>query len=417
MIRSWDRFVVDFTCCHEMLGTSHVATLDHFFWSDSLSKNVIDAGVLHRPENLSDHSPIYCVLQYPDVPGEVHEQVQQKPKPSWKKSSHEQKDCYRVMLEERISQMIIPPSVTNCRNVQCRIKAHRDDLDIFTMELLETMQGVAEENLPMPASGGATSKKEKKHIPGWTEAVKPFREEAYFWHQVWMSYGRPLNTEIHVMMKKTKNRYHYQYNKYRRAEDKIKRSKLLNSCLNGEGDLFSEIKSFRKSKPVVATSMDGVKENVKEHFKQKYETLYNSADDVFELQQVEAETNAKVNDFSLDDVAKVTPDIIKQAAHKLKSGKSDPVFSFSSDCFKNATNTVYEKLSIMIQSFLVHGHITNILLLATLVPIIKDKLSSANVSKNYRSIAISSIVLKLIDWVFIILFGIKFNLNDFQFAY
>ena len=163
--------------------------------------------------------------------------------------------------------------------------------------------------------------------------------------------------------------------------------------------------------------MDGVKENVKEHFKQKYETLYNSADDVFELQQVEAETNAKVNDFSLDDVAKVTPDIIKQAAHKLKSGKSDPVFSFSSDCFKNATNTVYEKLSIMIQSFLVHGHITNILLLATLVPIIKDKLSSANVSKNYRSIAISSIVLKLIDWIFIILFGVKFNLNDFQFAY
>ena len=71
----------------------------------------------------------------------------------------------------------------------------------------------------------------------------------------------------------------------------------------------------------------------------------------------------------------------------------------------------------MIQSFLVHGHITNILLLATLVPIIKDKLSSANVSKNYRSIAISSIVLKLIDWIFLILFGVKFNLNDFQFAY
>ena len=42
--------------------------------------------------------------------------------------------------------------------------------------------------------------------------------------------------------------------------------------MNGEGDLFSEIKSFRKSKPVVATCMDGVKKIVKEHFKQKYET-------------------------------------------------------------------------------------------------------------------------------------------------
>ena len=73
-------------------------------------------------------------------------------------------------------------------------------------------------------------------------------------------------------------------------------------------------------------------------------------------------------------------------------------------------------LSFVLQSFLIHWHATNILLLATLVPIIKDKLGSINVSKNYRSIAISSILLKLIDWVFILLYGKHFGLNDFQFA-
>ena len=78
---------------------------------------------------------------------------------------------------------------------------------------------------------------------------------------------------------------------------------------------------------------------------------------------------------------------------------------------------MYENLSLIIQGFLVHGHITNILLLATLVPIIKDKLGSINVSQNYRSIAISSILLKLNDWIIIILFGSKFGLNDLQFAY
>ena len=124
-----------------------------------------------------------------------------------------------------------------------------------------------------------------------------------------------------------------------------------------------------------------------------------------------------MNSLSLRDVARVTPDIVKQAVHKLKSGKSDPVFSFSSDCFKNAKESLYEKLSIILQGFLIHGHLTSILLLATLVPIIKDKLGSMNISKNYRSITISSIILKIIDWVFIILFGVKFGLNDFQFAY
>ena len=275
---------------------------------------------------------------------------------------------------------------------------------------------MAEENLPVPKCGNANSKSEKL-IPGWREMVSPFREDAYFWHQLWLSCGRPLNTEVHKIMKKTKNRYHYQYKKCQKAEDKIKRSKLLSSCLNGEGDLFSEIKSLRKSKTVVATSMDGVTENLEDHFRKKYEALYNSANDGEELLRVQAETEAKVDDSSLETVNKITPDIIKQATQKLKPGKSDSVFSFSTDCFKNGTGSLFVNLSLVLQSFLVHGHVSNILLLATLVPIIKDKLGSINVSKNYRSIAVSSILLKLIDWVFILLYGKHFGLNDFQFAY
>ena len=133
--------------------------------------------------------------------------------------------------------------------------------------------------------------------------------------------------------------------------------------------------------------------------------------------KVKEETEALVNEYSLKDLLKVTPKVVKEASHKLKSGKSDPVYSFSSDCFKNASDSIFEKLSVIIHSFLVHGHVTQILLLATLVPIIKDKLGSINVSKNYRSIAISSILLKLIDWIFIILFGSTLGLNDFQYAY
>ena len=174
---------------------------------------------------------------------------------------------------------------------------------------------------------------------------------------------------------------------------------------------------MRKTRTIVSSSMDGVTENIEEHFQKKYQQLYNSANEGAALMKVKEETEALVNEYSLKDILKVTPKVVKEASHKLKSGKSDPVYSFSSDCFKNASDSIFEKLSVIIQSFLVHGHVTQILLLATLVPIIKDKLGSINVSKNYRSIAISSILLKLIDWIFIILFGSTFGLNDFQYAY
>ena len=57
------------------------------------------------------------------------------------------------------------------------------------------------------------------------------------------------------------------------------------------------------------------------------------------------------------------------------------------------------------------------LLLATLVPLIKDKLGSINDSKNYRSIAMSSLVLKLLDWIILILFGDALGVDELQFAY
>ena len=136
------------------------------------------------------------------------------------------------------------------------------------------------------------------------------------------------------------------------------------------------------------------------------------------MAKVAEQVEHKVGDYSLQEVAMVTPSIVKEAATKLKPGKSDPVYSFSSDCIKVESDKLAELLSIIIQCFLVHGHVTRFLLLATPVPIIiKDKLGSINNSKNYRSIAISSLILKLLDWIIILLFSSSLGLHDLQFAY
>ena len=68
------------------------------------------------------------------------------------------------------------------------------------------------------------------------------------------------------------------------------------------------------------------------------------------------------------------PDIIKLATDKLKTGKSDSIFSFSTDCFQNHSVSLFTSVLYSIVSLSnVHGHVTNILLLATLVTTIKDK--------------------------------------------
>ena len=65
-------------------------------------------------------------------------------------------------------------------------------------------------------------------------------------------------------MRRTKNIFHYQVRKCRRSEEKVKASKLLDSCLNGGKDLFKEIKKQRMTANKTVNNIDGKTENISE---------------------------------------------------------------------------------------------------------------------------------------------------------
>ena len=128
--------------------------------------------------------------------------------------------------------------------------------------------------------------------------------------------------------------------------------------------------------------MDGVSENIENYFKETYSSLYNSVDDMLAMETLKDDINAMINMADLEEILKVTPEVVKNAATCLKNSKTDPVYTFSSDCFKHAPYVLHQHLSLLIRSFLLHGHVTNFLLLATLVPIVKNKLASITSSKK-----------------------------------
>ena len=119
----------------------------------------------------------------------------------------------------------------------------------------------------------------------------------------------------------------------------------------------------------------------------------------------------------MNEVTKVTSSVIADAVAHIKQDKTDPIFNFSSDCFKNAPGILYDQLVAIFRGLLLHGHISSVLLLATSVPIVKDKLGNICSSDNYRSIDISSLILKIFDWVIILLYGDKLGLDELQFTY
>ena len=103
--------------------------------------------------------------------------------------------------------------------------------------------------------------------------------------------------------------------------------------------------------------------------------------------------------------------------NEIKPKKNDPIFLFNSTCIKHAPKSLHFHLANMIKCFLIHGHVSDILLVATIIPLIKDKLGDAEASDNYRSIALSSVILKIFDWVVLTLYGELLGLDELQFSY
>ncbi len=113
----------------------------------------------------------------------------------------------------------------------------------------------------------------------------------------------------------------------------------------------------------------------------------------------------------------INVDSVKNAVCKLKSAKSDCREGILSDNFKNGTTQLFTMISLLFSAMLTHGVAPEGLLLSTLVPIIKNKRGNKCDSNNYRQIAISSLMGKLLDIIISDLQSHSLYTDDLQFGF
>ena len=194
----------------------------------------------------------------------------------------------------------------------------------------------------------------------------------------------------------------------------LKRNTLLDACINNNGNIFDIIQ--RQTTPSVPGMIDGISVDTEMHFAKLYGELYDSVKDRDRLISVKQFLSKFVDPSSLKDIVKITPALIKEAISRIKNNKSDPVFDFTSNCLKNAPSILFNQLSSLFRYYLIHGHISELLMKSTLIPIPKDKLGDACSGENYRPIAISSMILKIFDWVVLLLFE-ELRTDELQFGF
>ena len=139
---------VDFT--HQFISnkTCAISTIDHFVSNHQVLLATTEAGVLHHPENTSNHSPIFVKIDAGSLQVDV-EQCTSSPRTSWTKATEEEKSRYKVTVPSKLSELQVPECIS-CTDLHCH--DHFDAIADYTIEVLKSVEAAAKDSLPV--SGG-----------------------------------------------------------------------------------------------------------------------------------------------------------------------------------------------------------------------------------------------------------------------
>ena len=123
------------------------------------------------------------------------------------------------------------------------------------------------------------------------------------------------------------------------------------------------------------------------------------------------------DDETMNEVMKITGQVVKEAACKLKHGKGDVSEGYTSDAILHAPDILFDMLAKVYRSWLIHGTVTLNLLACAFLPLLKNSLKNPAEANSYRAIAGSSLLLKLFDQVILLLWGHLLSSDPLQFGY
>ena len=205
-------------------------------------------------------------------------------------------------------------------------------------------------------------------------------------------------------------------------EDALRFSNMAERFATGQSrEFWSDVAKMKGNSSETPSNVGGRTgdDDIADLFREKYSALYSSVGfDAHVLQNSVSEFAARVADHSSQCTAHViSTDDVDQAVRKLKRNKHDGLRGLYTDHLKNAPRSLLCHLSWLFGSLLSHGVSPTDFGLSTMVPIPKSKLKSKSDPENYRSIALSSILNKVLDKVFIRKCKQSFATSDYQFGF
>ena len=407
---------IDYTYKFNMLRFS---ILDHFILSGTLfEESVTGVSVLHEVDNLSDHDPISLCLNI-DVKILARSDRVYIPCLSWAKAGYSELFNYSSLLSLTLQTIQLPVDALLCTDLCCKDASHHKAVGLYAEAITSACVSAAVACIPCTKERHSTHER----VPGWRERGEPFREKSLLWHRIWIDCGRPRNGVVADCMRRTRAKYHYAVREVKKKEELIVRERIAEALINDPSRSFwAELKKIRHCKSSNSIIVDGCTDeaSIAMLFASKYRSLYNSVSfDKNEMQQIinELDTRIKNERLSFSNYCFTNRDvsfaITKLNAHKNEGSNN----GLSTDHIIHAGTDLSQHIAFLFTCMATHGSVPSEFGISTILPIPKSHNSNSIDSSNFRGIALSSVLCKLLDNIILDKFHDYLCTSDHQFGF
>jgi hypothetical protein len=177
---------------------NHFSCIDRSFMSDKLRRSIIAINVVDSGINLSDHRPLIATLSLSyEVDSMLVKSHKARPVTYswwWDKADLFQYEC---QTHANLVHAVLPVdclSYAGCTD-ECNLSA----IDNYKNEIVTALQDAAFTSIPRIPTCSLK--------PYWNDEVEWQKEDGIFWHNLWVSSGRPSGSCLHLIKSLCKLEY------------------------------------------------------------------------------------------------------------------------------------------------------------------------------------------------------------------
>ncbi len=379
-----------FTFYSEAHHTVH--WLDHYIISDNFVHVCNDIHVDYTFAT-SDHFPIFAVFDVDCIHTTYQSGTCNVNRVPWDSLSDDELHRYQDITLDNLKSVVIDHDLLLCDDANCHNPHHISGIDRLYCDIIDSLTSSSEQFIKIKSRGARF-----KQVPGWNEYCAASHSAARESFLHWASSGKPRYGVVFDNMKRTRAYFKYTLRMCKTNGQKSQADSLAKKLLSKDSKQFwKEIKKLKgENTNSLAFTIENIsgEKNICDLWKDHYESILNSSKSTTLKTKIIDELSdctTPDNPFSFHE--------IKSAIKGLKNGKACGRDGLQSEHFKYGPDRLCGLLCMLFNSMILHGYMPVDLLDTFLTPIVKDKRGDLGSKDNYRPIAVTSVLSKILETI------------------